>query len=69
MLYIDMTAITRIQKEAFLRRCNELSIDFLKKKIDAGEITLDDFFLITLSTFLIKGKLDITDILIPYFSL
>lgn len=38
-----MTAITRVQKEAFLRRCNELPIHVLKKQIDAHEISLDEF--------------------------
>ena len=38
-----MTAITRVQKEAFLRRCNELPIHVLKKQIDAQEISLDEF--------------------------
>lgn len=38
-----MTAITRVQKEAFLRRCNELPIHVLKKQIDEQEISLDEF--------------------------
>lgn len=38
-----MTAITPLQKEAFLRRCNELPIHVLKNQIDAHEISLDEF--------------------------
>ena len=35
-------ALTAIQKEAFLRRINEIPIEFLKNKIDNNELTLDE---------------------------
>ena len=35
-------ALTAIQKEAFLRRINEIPIESLKNKIDNNELTLDE---------------------------
>lgn len=38
-----MTELSRIQREAFLRRCNELPIETIKNKIDANVISLDEW--------------------------